>query len=415
MRFGSAVLGIVWILTMVVSSNAFGASDVLALHSPIQPLWGESVTYTVTVTGVTGIQSIKIFTERRQLTACVVNQSQYTQPPCSNPLDPADPQLGTWRSVQSCGANLSTCTAIASYQTPVDFVGYKAVVTYLSGGGTATIDEGPIYYAVGTYPWADSPGDPIPIYLRDYTSDYDAGVANLARKVDLIFIPDAGDYPNPIGQFRSDVGSLMKEVYFDKPFAQEIRSRRAKYNFYLTYHPGDAACLTCVCPTLDPPAEWTNMLGTVDTGLILHKGGFVDCTQQPGVDGNTFSGDPFATTTPDFVPVVHETGHAIYGLSDEYCSWSALGGRFEATEGPPNAFASEGSCENVLHSCAPIEEPQTPNNRCRAITQCGTWYRADVNNDIMRDTGSDQNVFGACCVKRIRWKHEQKCDHGYCR
>jgi hypothetical protein len=356
-----------------------GGPQVFILQSPVHPAKSQTVTYEATAEDAAGISRIEIREEQRTLQVCGSGQ---TQPPCSTVV--------TSRQLAPCTFNAplpikATCTVQSgSYPDSVNFVGYGVTATNGSGFSSS---EGYIYYAVGAYPW---PNDPIPVYLT--------GDKPIHETIDLVFMPDK-DYATayPVADawqepFMQDVSGLLKNAYLSgSNFSREVRSRRSTWNFYVTYEQADAvASFGCI---LNAPANWANLRMTVNAGLIVHTEDLRDCSQVLP-DGSLFSSEPAS-----YVPAIHETGHGVYGLADEYCG----GGLFES-EFAPNVHSNQTRCRDM--SCK-------SGAKCSRICSGQNWFRCDDGADVMATTSSVNNVFDACDQRRITWKHAQ-CAGGGC-
>jgi hypothetical protein len=355
------------------------APQVFIVQSPVQPSKTQTVTYEATADDAIGISRIEIWEEQRTLEVCSNGQ---TQPPCSTVV--SSRQLAPCIFSAPLPIN-ATCTVKAGpYADPIDFVGYGVIAANSSG---LIGSEGYIYYAVGPYPWPDNP---VPVYMT--------GAKSAHETIDLVFMPDKDyevAYPGTDAwkePFLQDVTGLLKNAYLSgSNFARDIRSRRSTWNFYLTYQQADAvASFGCV---LNAPANWANLRMTANAGLIVHTEDLRDCSQVLP-DGSLFSAEPAS-----YVPAIHETGHGVYGLADEYCG----GGLFES-EFEPNVHSSQARCKDMLCKSGA---------KCARICSGQNWFRCDDGADLMATTSSVNNVFDACDQRRIIWKHRQ-CADGAC-
>jgi hypothetical protein len=358
---------------------AIEGPQVFILQSPVQPARSQTVTYGATADDPNGISRIEIWEEQRTLQVCSNGQ---TQPPCSTVVSSRQLTPCTFNAPLPINA---TCTVKASpYADAINLVGYGVIATNSSGISTS---EGYIYYAVGPYPW---PNDPIPVYMT--------GAKTTHEMIDLVFMPDkdyATTYPGADAwqePFMQDVSGLLKNAYLSgSNFSRETRSRRGAWNFYVTYQQADAgASLGC---GLSAPSNWMNLRVTANAGLIVHTEDLRDCSQVLP-DGSLFSAEPAS-----YVPAIHETGHGVYGLADEYCG----GGLFES-DVEPNVHSSQTRCRDM---------PCKSGAKCARICSGQNWFRCDDGADLMVTTSSVNNGFDACDQRRILWKHTQ-CAGGAC-
>jgi hypothetical protein len=269
--------------------------------------------------------------------------------------------------------NNATCTAITSAgYADGSFIGYRAVARG-SSGNTAT--DGWIYFAAGAFPWPD---DPIPVYATGAP----------AEKVDLVFIPDP-DYGGNDAQFVQDASDMLASAYMASgSFADYTRRYRGLWNFYITYRTGDAAGYPNGCNTA--PANWTNLRAIVNDGAIIHTQNLRDCS---GIgDGSLLSVDVGSYGT-----AIHETGHAVFGLADEYC---CDGGYVQATP-HANVFSSQANCQTDATSNG------WSTGDCTQIGTTG-WWRSDGAGDIMVSSAV-ANSYGRSDLKRILWQYFEQC------
>jgi hypothetical protein len=259
---------------------------------------------------------------------------------------------------------------------------YRARATYSDG---TSADDGEIYFAAGKFNWPD---DPIPIYIR--------GAPEV--KIDLVFIPDK-DYGTGSPGFMDDVSALVRESLFsEKPFAAKIRDGREMWNLYITYQQGDAEATFC---NRWPPPNWAVMSATVDSGFIVHKTDFTDCS---GLGpGSTFSAERISPTiAKSYVVPIHEMGHSVFSLADEYRG----GGLFASSMPEHNLFIDRASCENNAANHG------WPLGNCKRIRQTNYW-RSDGALDLMENTSSTDHAPGPSDAGRYEWWYSH-CKAGNC-
>jgi hypothetical protein len=153
----------------------------------------------------------------------------------------------------------------------------------------------------------------IPIVLNGDTKD----------KIDIVFIPDV-DYGGNIANFLVDAKDLIENGYLG---ASEIFDNRCKFNFY--YYP-NAADYQPVCNFGALPSDYYSDCSFADSAAVIFSA------------GRACSSSYFSVTPRDYNTVVHETGHKIFGLADEYC---CDGGYFEPSPNP-NIYHSLADCQS---------------------------------------------------------------------
>ncbi|MGH3528219.1 MAG: hypothetical protein ACRDS0_14955 [Pseudonocardiaceae bacterium] len=229
---------------------------------------------------------------------------------------------------------------------------------------------------------APAEGKAIPV---SYTGDR-------THRVDVVFIPDMDDY-NAVNDpnFLSDVSDVIKGSYYGQDY---FLANQQRMNFWLADQRGDTDRVAAPTPTdptatrcvLTVPSNWSTDYSWRDTGAILHRANFRDCANH-----GVFSTEPTSLGT-----VLHESGHAPFGLADEYC---CDGGYFKASPWP--------DLYDTLAEC----QADAPNlNRtavaCRTFTDTRPtpnkdWFTSEPQpNDLMN---ADRHPPQAADIRRMNW------------
>lgn len=147
------------------------------------------------------------------------------------------------------------------------------------------------------------------------------------RAIDVVFIPSQEYTSN--GEFIRDVTYMIENGYF----AEETINRSREYmNFY--YIPVSNHGTIGVVEgrvVWNTPSNWTEVCPHADGGVIVHKASFRDYAS-----GNVFSTENYSLGT-----LVHESGHGLFGLADEYCCDSY----YWQPDPYPNIYSSLSNCE----------------------------------------------------------------------
>lgn len=200
-----------------------------------------------------------------------------------------------------------------------------------------------------------------------------------ADAIDVCFVPDV-DYGGDMNRFRGDVWDKIYNRMFDNA---AIEPHRHKYNFYIATMPGT----TTDCATI-PLA--VRRAGTFyDAFALLHTTDLTDCSDSGG-----FGAEGDNTKT-----FMHEAGHGIYGLADEY-------------EGPtayhqPNPYPNIWSTEAQCRADAPTfgGNPDECNQFCDDSADCGSgWWRYGTTTTIMV-WGWWNQPWGQPAQRRLNWLH----------
>jgi hypothetical protein len=222
-----------------------------------------------------------------------------------------------------------------------------------------------------------------------------------AHSVDIVFIADLDNYPAVNNAaFLTDVTNVIKGAYYGQNY---FLDHQHQINFWLADQRGDAdpgGAPGPIC-VLTRPANWATDYGWADAGAILHTDAFRDCANMP-----LFSSGPTLLST-----VLHETGHAVFALPDEYCRESGNrcdGGYWENPE-KPSLYDTNAEC------VADAPDLGRTAAQCRSFTTAQTppmtWFLSEPTpNDLMN---VDQRPPQAADIRRMDWVFNN-CAAGMC-
>jgi parallel beta-helix repeat protein len=197
-----------------------------------------------------------------------------------------------------------------------------------------------------------------------------------STKIDIVFVPDT-DYGGNTKRFLTDVKFLIQNGYFG---ATELNNNRCKFNFYYYAQAGD---YQPVCQKWDLPQNYSADCSFADSAAIIFTGGGRACSS------SVFSAPPGNTTV-----IVHETGHKIFGMADEYC---CDGGYFQPKAPHPNIFHSNSDCTSKS------ETPANCRNFC-AEQRCD-WSTNNICRQFAMANGFDPNeCVGTCSPNWCNWR-----------
>jgi hypothetical protein len=237
-----------------------------------------------------------------------------------------------------------------------------------ANGGTT--DRLAIFDA-GDSPWPD---DKVLLYGTSRDS--------LKHKIDLCFFADT-DYGTKWGDFRRDVETLIYEGYHKNNM---VANGKNHWNFYYTKQQMDGkAALDALndfklgnataeemedrMMQVMPSFMKSNTIPGIDAFGLLHKTAYSDLSYLEGgfvnfLMFNTFTSEPYS-----FGTAVHETGHAIFKLSDEYDGCSCFVAKKPASN---NVFESMSACQTFNAEHGFIQ------NNCTQLRTGGyEWYKAE--------------------------------------
>lgn len=190
----------------------------------------------------------------------------------------------------------------------------------------------------------------------------------MASTLNIVFVPDTsyGDLSVQanLQRFFDDIEEVIEEGYWQNN-SYWVNIGRFNY-YYMTVGGSAAAPTTGICPNVTWPAQVATDASFADLVLLLHPNELRDCRW-----GNRVTSEPTSFRT-----VVHESGHALFNLPDEYCcdgGYSNL---------PPVLYNSSDSCNSDAANAAW--------RNCTSFTATnGTaWWRSENSTvDIMSGGG----------------------------
>ena len=243
------------------------------------------------------------------------------------------------------------------------YISYLAQVSDSKG---ATREE-QWYFAAGTWPFGNSP---IPLLANGAP----------AHRIDVAFVADRGDFAAA-----RDMLPRLAALIFDGYHTNNVvRRGKGMWQFYYSPERGFISDFDDGSPfTLDVPASVTNS-GIIDHAAIIHT-----TTKRDWASGGNFGTEPQNRGT-----AVHESGHAAFGLADEYDG----GGHFTSSDPYHNNYSSANSCQNYNQS------HNWPGTDCEAI-QTG-WWRPEPNGlqcIMVNDGDAAMPDFERSCSSRATW------------
>ncbi len=216
---------------------------------------------------------------------------------------------------------------------------------------------------------------------------------NYADKIDVVFIPDTS-YNNDIDLFLQHIGEIINNSFMA---SEEVGANISKINFYYIQEEG---FIDWPYWSLEPPNNFFTECSFYDAAVMLHTDSHRDFA----------SGKIFSSEYYNYGTIMHEFGHALFGLADEYGNDSY----YFVPEPYPNIYSNETFCRDDA-----TNEGWNPNdcdNFCPANAgNCGNgWWRSDPLPDIMEDDGDNiVPPFQRADVRNIYWTFGQYPDAGF--
>lgn len=320
--------------------------ETFAIHSPIYPASGNQVTYTLSkIDG--DVSEVKLYN-----TINTIDNSGTITTAGSETL------LQTW-SNPAFPINFTTTSGYGANK----LVEYRFEV---SGNGHTYNHK--IRFATSPYPVANAA---IPIYA----------VGDVDRVMNVVFIPDQ-DMTSDLNLFYTNVGEDIDGAFHREDWVRRFRN---SYNFYINPASGQAGDANVPGSSHAYPSNDAE-LDFAQGRIILHAANRRDFS-----DGRYVGTEYYNRGT-----ILHETGHLLYGMADEY----GTGSHWQNTDLPNNWSSLAGA-----QSAAPGYGKTSAD-----AVQIGTdpWWK-DCNRDcIMLNTGLNVFPYDVPCQNRILYKLIQR-------
>ena len=225
----------------------------------------------------------------------------------------------------------------------------------------------------------------IPVPGRDIGSHSD--------KFDIVFVPDndygtAADIDTWLPTFLDHIDDQLDQRLDG---AAPVTGNLCNFNFYYTKMQGVASSKTL-------PTDLTRVAPFADSFVIFHTAVFGDSTNMstPSVYG---AEGEISAATQNGRSFIHESGHGIFGLADEY---DGCGTFYFQPDPMPNIWATEDLCRADATS-----EGWDPDD-CGKFTDCqGDWWKLGTTEYIMFDGTYFANGWGVPGERRIQWFLDQ--------
>ena len=343
-------------LCALLAGGGCATVPVAGSHAPMHPV-GQPVTFRAATDGP--VDRIVLSYSRVTISLTTAGDVVHT---------PAEPET----EVKTCtGAAVCAHTLAAPFPDG-SLVTFRAVARRGSASGSEVYS-----FAAGAYPLPD---EPVPIRLKGGTAD----------RLDVVLVPQQG---MDLGDFRLRLADVVDRSYFKY---DPIRTFRGLYNFYYSMRFGryQEAC------QFSDPSNMGTLSAVADAVVFLHADELTDCR----------SGKRISSELQNDKALIHETGHVLYGLHDEYCCSSNYAQQACVPQLWGTAAACQGDAGRIGHPPASCTQLSDGANTL-------PFWRIDPDGAAGCIMGQSQlnadSVFGKACLQRMDWRH-RKCAGGEC-
>ena len=356
------------VLGLPLLLSACAAPNIRAMHDPIYRAENHTSTITARASQTQdGVAEITVEAIVGELTACE----------SMSPLLP---------SLIPCRINAFAVAAVCTFANiktevgcslPITLSG-RRLVTYTASarsGANRTGSTGAVTYAGGppltqatwtlpligtiTMPWETAR----PIVWR---TDTPWMGTDRNDKIDFGLVPDA-DMPN-YRAFTDDLQPLVLQLFYTDTNQFSAWTRTWKNLFNVWAGPVGADGEGC---TRNFSGSAATVRQAFDGTAILHRNAFRDCASISLGGG---AGTVETTLSDATWVLLHEAGHFLFGLGDEY-----VGGGNSAISQPKNVYGSKATCESNSTANG------LPATQCVQIGTTGTWRNDDGQLTTMEE------------------------------
>lgn len=337
------ILGCILCVMLVVHTGCVATT--FPMHDPIYPASGENITFSIEASSSEGIDRVELY----ELVSSINAAGTVTTG--------TETFLTQWNLIGSPSSTTRSYTKTGGYSAN-KLVRYRFEVT--NGAGRTRSHD--VTFAIRPYP---VPDQPVPIFIQ----------GDVDHVFDVVFIPDA-DITN-MTTFRGHCKGMIEDAVLDEP---SVEDWCRQFNFYINPDTGVATDYDRIAidGLHQVPANWAN-LSFAEVKVLMHQNNLRDYA----------SGGLFSTEQQNRGTMMHEAGHAMFGLADEYPS----GAHWQASEFPNNWSTLAG---------AQADAPSRHKTTADAV-QMGTsgWYKICNSGCQMNNSGLVPTNYDEPCDDRV--------------
>lgn len=362
----------------VVLAGCAGTPRITALHDPLYRADGHTSTITATARVTqSSIAEIRIEAISGTPAWCPTGSLVPSLMPC---------RTNAVNIVSACGFSAGRTEASCALNRTITggrMISYRTT-TRAANGRTASTPW--VTYAAGPWPLTEYQ---LNLGIIRVQLDIEAarpviwrtdapGPAAAADKIDLGFVPDADYFAAGGGnyrQFSDDISSIATRTFYTdtRPSTNFTRTWRNIYNLWAGPRGADGeGC------TRNFNQQTNAIRAALDGVAIVHRNAFRDCATLTRGGGG--AGTVESTQSNVLQLLVHESGHFLFGLGDEYS-----GGGNSAVSLPKNVLGSQSSCQSTSTANS------LPSGQCVQIGTTGTWRNDDGQISMMASSSLDSD------------------------
>lgn len=318
------------------------------IHEPLYPAAGENITYTVTTSSNSGIENIRLYE-----TVSSINAAAVVTPGTEALIEEWNP-AGTPNSI--------TVSHTKAGFADNSYITYRFVVR---NGNNKTRSHS-VHFVTNPYPVANQPA---PVYAQ----------GDVDHVFDIIFIPDE-DIIN-MNTFYDHCREMIINAIFADP---SIALWNRQFNFYINPETGRATDYDDMMAGTDThhevPSNWANC-SFAEGKVLMHRLDLRDYA----------SGGLYSTEQQNRGTILHESGHGLFDLADEYNN----GVHWQEPDFPNNWSTLAGA------------QADAPNRHKTAADarEMGTtgWYKICDDNCNMKTSGAIATFYDDPCGDRVTY------------
>ncbi|MFK8057210.1 MAG: hypothetical protein AB8F78_13890 [Saprospiraceae bacterium] len=285
------------------------------MHSPLRSENDEPVSFTVQARSAAGIDKVELFVYEYELFS-----NQYTTPSQRERLGGLSGKVRTW-----------------DYKLPVNSV----TLEHTHGLGFSKHSrveyiwriinvDGEITDRFAMFDAGESP------WPEDKVLLYSASRSSMADVIDIAFFRDV-DYKDSIALYNQDLDGMIQQGFFG---SEVISQNREHWSFYTTDRKADGKAIAedVSNDALIPEFLKDFSIPGIDAFCLMHREEYTDRSLLLE-NFHTLSNNLFSAEAYNWGTAVHECGHAIFHLSDEYTGCACFQNRSSS-----NVFREQADC-----------------------------------------------------------------------